>query len=84
MGGVDCLLPDRGFLIEEELPTRGVVLRIPAFTRQKKQLAARDVAKSRQIAHVQIYVECVIVQLKKFEILGSVIPICIVDLFDEI
>ena len=72
------------FLIEEELATRGAVLRIPAFTREKKQLTARDVDISQQIAHFRIHVERVIGQLKKFKMLGSVIPICIVDLLDEV
>ena len=81
----DCILADRGFLIEEELAAGGAVLKIPAFTRGKKQLLARDVDISRQIiAHIWIHVEHVIGQLKKFKILGSVIPICIVDLLDEI
>ena len=77
------ILTDRGFLTEAELAARGVVIRIPAFTRQKKQLTARDVDISRQIAHVRIHVERVIGQLKKSKILGSVIPICTVDLLDE-
>ena len=80
----DCVLADRGFLIEEELATRGAVLRIPAFTRGKKQLSAKDVDRSRQIAHVRIHVERVIGQLKKFRILNSVIPISQVDLTDNI
>ncbi|XP_057310068.1 uncharacterized protein LOC130648066 [Hydractinia symbiolongicarpus] len=80
----DCVLADRGFLVEEELATRGAVLRIPAFTRGKKQLTARDVDISRQIAHVRIHVERVIGRLKKFKILSSIIPITQVDLTDEI
>ena len=72
----DCVLADRGFLIEEELATRGTVLRIPAFTPGKTQMSAKDVEMCRQIAHV----ERVIGQLKKFRILNSVIPISQVDL----
>ena len=48
----DCLLADRGFLIEEELATRRAVLRIPAFIRGKAQMSAKDLDMSRQIAHV--------------------------------
>ena len=59
----DCVLADRGFLVEE-LATVGAVLRIPAFTRGKKQLTARDVDISRQIAHVRIHVERVIRRFK--------------------
>ena len=80
----DCVLADRGFLVEEELATVGAVLRIPAFTRGKKQLTARDVDISRQIAHVRIHVERVIGRFKKFKITSSVIPISQVDLLNEI
>ena len=78
----DCILADRGFL--KELATRGAVLRIPAFTQGKKQLTARDVDVSRQIAHVWIHGERVIGQLKNFKILASVIRICIFGLLDEV
>ena len=71
----DCVLADRGFLIEEELATWGAALRIPDFTWGKTQMSAKDVDMSRQIAYVQMHVEQVIGQLKKFCILNSVIPI---------
>ena len=79
----DWVLADRVFLIEEELATRGAVLRIPAFTRGKAQISVKDVDMSRQIAHVRIHVERVIGQLKKFLMLNSVIPICQVELTDD-
>ena len=79
----DWVLADRVFLIEEELATRGAVLRIPAFTRGKAQMSVKDVDMSRQIAHVRIHVERVIGQLKKFLMLNSVIPICQVELTDD-
>ena len=62
------------------------VLRIPAFTREKAQMSEKDGDMSRQIAHVQIHVEQIIGQLKKFCILNSVIPIyiCQVGLTDDI
>ena len=79
----DCVLADRGFLIEEELANRGAVLRIPAFTRGKAKMSAKDVDMSRQIAHVRIHVKRVIGQLKKIRILNSVIPLSQVDLADD-
>ena len=75
----DCRLADRCILIEEELASRGA-----AFTQGQKQLTSRDVDISRQIAHIRIHVERVIGQFKKYKLLGSMIPICIVDLLDEI
>ncbi|XP_065639510.1 uncharacterized protein LOC124809319 [Hydra vulgaris] len=80
----DCVLADRGFLIEEELATKGAVLRIPSFTRGKSQLSARDVDISRQISHARIHVERVIGRLKTFKILSTNIPISQVDLLDHI
>ena len=80
----DCVLADRGFLIEEELATRGTVLRIPAFTKGKSQMTAQDVDTSRQISHVRIHVERVIGRLKSYNILSSVIPVNQVDLLDYI
>ena len=59
----DCVHADRGFLVEE-LANVDAVLRMPAFTKGKKQLTAKDVGISRQIAHVRIHVERVIGRLK--------------------
>ena len=36
----NCILADRGFLIEEEPAVRGAVLRIPALTRAKKTIGS--------------------------------------------
>ena len=47
-------------------------------------MSVKDLDMSRQIAHVPIHVKRVIVQLKKFLMLNSVIPICQVDLTDDI
>ena len=80
----DCVLADQGFLVEEELATRGALLCIPVFTRGKKQMTAKDIDISRQIAHVRIHVERVIGRLKKFKILNTTIPIAQVDLTDNI
>jgi hypothetical protein len=43
----DEVLADRGFLVSEELAAHGVTLRMPLFTRGKKQLSAMEVHKSR-------------------------------------
>ena len=36
-------LADRGFTITDELATRGAYLKIPSFTKGKKQMPAKDV-----------------------------------------
>jgi hypothetical protein len=52
-------LADRGFLVSEELAAHGVTLRMPSFTRGKKQLSAicwdNDVNKWSDISYPDIY-----------------------------
>ena len=63
----NSVLADREFLIQDELATRGAVLRIPSFTEGKQQLSA-EVAWSRKIANVCIHVERVIGCLRTYKI----------------
>ena len=79
----DCILADRGFLIEEELNTVGAYLKIPKFTKGKSQLPAKDVDESRKLSNVRIHIERVIGQLKKFRLLQNTVPISQVDLLDN-
>lgn len=53
----DQVMADRGFLISEELANHGATLHIPAFTKGKSQLSAKDVEQTRKIAHLKIHVE---------------------------
>ena len=76
-------MADRGFTIEEEFATRGATLKIPAFTKNEKQMSAKGVRNSRKISNVRIHVEYVIGRTKKFKILNSIIPIKMVDLLDS-
>ncbi|KAK1900580.1 52 kDa repressor of the inhibitor of the protein kinase, partial [Dissostichus eleginoides] len=46
----DEVLADRGFLIRDELAAYGATLRIPHFTKGKKQLSAQEVDTSRQLS----------------------------------
>ncbi|XP_061167384.1 uncharacterized protein LOC133176248 [Saccostrea echinata] len=67
----DQVMADRGFLIAEELANHGATLVIPAFTRGKTQLSAKDVEQTRKIAHVRIHVERAIERIKNFNILNT-------------
>ena len=60
------VMADRGFTIEEELASRGATLKIPAFTKNKKQMPAKDVHNSHKISNVRIHMERVIGRIKKF------------------
>lgn len=69
----DQILADRGFtLIDEFAATCGVELIIPSFTKGKKQLSAKEVETTRQIASVRIHIERVIGLVKnRYHILSS-------------
>ena len=72
--GGDSVMADKGFDIEEELPT-GVRLNIPPFLRGKEHLSIKEEVETRQIAAVRIHVERAISRIKTFRILKSVFPI---------
>ncbi|CAC5406744.1 unnamed protein product [Mytilus coruscus] len=80
----DQVLAYRGFLIAEELASRHASLVIPAFTKGKSQLSAKEVEQTRKIAHVRIHVERAIEQLKNFNILSSNMSIYLVPHSDSI
>uniref|UniRef100_A0A3Q1GAF0 DDE Tnp4 domain-containing protein n=1 Tax=Acanthochromis polyacanthus TaxID=80966 RepID=A0A3Q1GAF0_9TELE len=48
----DIVLADRGFDIKESVALMGASLKIPAFTRGRSQLEAKDVEETRKLAHV--------------------------------
>lgn len=80
----DEILADRGFLVRDELAAHGATLKIPYFTKGKKQMSAQEVDSSWQLSRVRIHVERVIGRWKNFKILQSVIPIAQADLLDDI
>lgn len=80
----DVVLADRGFFISEECRQRGAILKIPSFTKGKKQLSGREVNESRQLARIRIHIERVIGRMRDFRILNSIIPISQVDTIDNI
>ena len=72
----DIVLADRGFDIDEVVAMEGAKLKIPAFTRGKKQLSGQEIETTRHIANVRIHVERVIGLLRqKYTMLQSVVPI---------
>lgn len=74
----DEILADRGFTIRDEPALRGATLRIPHFTKGKKQLFAQEVETSRHLSNVRIHT------FKTFKILMTAIPLSQVDLLDDI
>ena len=65
----DCIMVDKGFLIEDECEERGVSLIRPAFKRGGRQLSREDCESSRDIASARVHVERVMERLKNFNIL---------------
>ena len=70
----DLVLADRGFLIEEDLASRGARLAIPSFTKGKKQLSMRQVEMSHRLDRVRIHVERMMERLKNFFLSLSLVP----------
>ncbi|XP_076135036.1 uncharacterized protein LOC143117291 [Alosa pseudoharengus] len=72
----DIVLADRGFNIRESVGMMCAEVKIPAFTRGRAQLDAKDVEETRAIAHLRIHVERVIGLVRnKYRVLHTVVPI---------
>ena len=72
----DTILADRGFNIQESVGLFCATVKIPAFTRGKKQLSSIEVEQTRSLANVRIHVERVIGNIrKKFSLLSNTQPI---------
>jgi len=70
----DIVLADRGFDIADSVGLYQASLKIPAFTRGKSQLSAREVEETRKIANVRIHVERVIgLVRRKYVMLQSIL-----------
>ncbi|KAJ8050600.1 hypothetical protein HOLleu_03863 [Holothuria leucospilota] len=77
----DQILADRGFTLTDDFAALcGAELLIPAFTKGRKQLTAKEVETTRKIAKVYIHVERVIGLIKnRFSILQWPLPITLVN-----
>ena len=72
----DVVLADRGFDIAESVGFYCAEVKIPAFTKGRKQLSGADVESTRRIASVRIHVERVIGLVRnKYTILQSILPL---------
>ena len=72
----DLILADRGFNIHDSAGLYCAEVKLPPFTKGKKQLSKAQVDLSRQLSRVRIHVERVIgVVRQKYTILQSTLPI---------
>ena len=80
----DQILADRGFNIQESVGYYCAEVKLPAYTRGKKQLSQLEVDTTRQLARVRIHVERVIGLIRnKYTILQSTIPISMINTTDN-
>ena len=70
----DEVMADRGFEIEDDLPS-GVSLNVPPFLGEQKQFSEADEIKTRRIAKHRIHVERAIQRIKSFRILKQPLQI---------
>nr|XP_047129649.1 uncharacterized protein LOC101238119 [Hydra vulgaris] len=73
----DQILLDRGFTLQDDFAAGSCSILInPAFTKDKAQLSASEVEKSRKISSVRIHIERVIGLLKnRYTIVQGVLPL---------
>ena len=72
----DIVMADRGFNIGENVALYCAQVKIPAFTKGKRQLDSTDVEATRRIASVRIHVERVIGNVRnKYTILKDILPL---------
>ena len=72
----DLILADRGFTIQESAGMYCAQVKLPPFTKGKRQLSQLEVDTSRQLSSVRIHVERVIGVLRqKYSFLEGTLPI---------
>ena len=80
----DMILADRGFTVQDSARLYCAEVRIPPFTRGKKQLSKVEIETARQLSHVRIHVERVIGMIRqKYTILHSTLPINMITSSDD-
>ena len=71
----DVLLVDKGFTVEDLLLSRRATIKIPAFLGKRDSLTAEEEMSTRRIAKARIHVERFNERLKKFKLVGRIIPL---------
>ncbi|XP_047146255.2 uncharacterized protein LOC124819099 [Hydra vulgaris] len=81
----DQILADRGFTLQDDFAAgSSAELLIPAFTRGKNQLSAKEVETPRKIDSVRIHIERLIGLMKsRYTILKGVIPLKIIKIIKD-
>ncbi|KAK3104859.1 hypothetical protein FSP39_011847 [Pinctada imbricata] len=80
----DGLMADKGFNIEEEVRKCGLVLNIPPFSRQGKQMSSSDALLTKKIAKHCVHVERAIERIKRFKILAGRVDLTLFSQINQI
>ena len=78
------MLADRRFNLEEKFKKRGAILKVPAYTKGRKQLSKSKVITSTKISFVRILIDRLIKQIKRFHILKTPVPITFMQYIDYV
>lgn len=79
----DVILADRGFDCHDAIGSQQAELKVPAFTKGKKQLNPVEIEDTRRLASVRIHVERVIgVVRQKYTILQGTVPISTLECYN--
>lgn len=71
----DVVLVDKGFTIQDLLNPKHASIKIPAFLGKRERLTKEEEMDTRRIAKARIHVERFNERLKKFKLIGNLIPL---------
>ena len=77
-------MADQGFTITEDLLIRSSRLHKPPGKRGQEQFSKAEVAKTKEIANLRIFVEQAIRRLKTFRLIKRELPISLLSNTDDI
>ena len=80
----DAVMVDRGFLIDEVCEVNRWKCIRPPFLKDKKQFSKEESILTARIAKARVHIERSNQRIKTFKILGSVMPVALVPLIEDI
>lgn len=72
--GIDAIMVDKGFMIDNECASAMIQLIRPPFQGKRKQFTETEAKETKKIAAARIHVERVIQRIKQFQILNGPVP----------
>lgn len=80
----DLVIADRGFDIQDLLQPRNILLNIPPFLKGRARLTPQEEMITECIARVRIHVERAIERMKKFKVIGRMVPLSLKPVISQI